>query len=603
MTSRFHLLRPLCLLLAICLLLSACGNRGEDSASEVTSDFGTIDYAVHEDSAFESGGTTTVSTDDGTGVFTMPFNASYGFDPYECTSMENQAILQLIYEGLFTMTPDFGAENVLCDYYEISENELTWTFYLKDACFSNGQTITASDVYYSLTKASSSTLYSARFSHIRSIEAVSTNAITVSLYTAVDQLPSLLAIPIVPNRSNSGSYIGSGPFIGSGNTLIPNGNWWQDLSLSIKQVNLVSSISAEETRDYFEINRVHCVYNDPVSNSAATYHCDYELWSSAGTTLQYLVFNTDESSIFSNEDVRTAVTNAIDRQDIAESVYHNHAEAAVLPISPSSGLYTDDLQTLAASYGYSPETALKELLATSDFYLPDDSPVRQGLTVEDLEEAEEAEDDEDAEGTGDAEDAENAENAENAEDTENADGTEADTAEAAAQTDTTATSGTTDPSEDQIRYNRITMLVCEGNDLRVEAAELTAKHLEVVGFSVDIQVLEETAFYYAKNQGEWDLLFCEATMTPDFDPYDLVMYGGSFNIGAVPQDDTVSTLYYAAMENSGNRYNLYKYIMDHGYVCPILFENNAVYTTRGVFNGMNPAPGNIFYGIENITVN
>lgn len=57
------------------------------------------------------------------------------------------------------------------------------------------------------------------------------------------------------------------------------------------------------------------------------------------------------------------------------------------------------------------------------------------------------------------------------------------------------------------------------------------------------------------------------------------------------------------MENSGNRYDLYEYIMESGFLCPVLFVNNAVFTTRGVFSGLNPAPDNLFYQVSNIRVN
>lgn len=39
----------------------------------------------------------------------MPYNGSYGWDPYSCKSMENQAVMQLIYQGLFTLTPAYDA--------------------------------------------------------------------------------------------------------------------------------------------------------------------------------------------------------------------------------------------------------------------------------------------------------------------------------------------------------------------------------------------------------------------------------------------------------------------------------------------------------------
>jgi hypothetical protein len=42
--------------------------------------------------------------------------------------------------------------------------------------------------------------------------------------------------------------------------------------------------------------------------------------------------------------------------------------------------------------------------------------------------------------------------------------------------------------------------------------------------------------------------------------------------------------------------------MDQAYICPVLFQNHAVFTTRGVFTGLSPTPDSLFYNIENIEV-
>ena len=43
------------------------------------------------------------------------------------------------------------------------------------------------------------------------------------------------------------------------------------------------------------------------------------------------------------------------------------------------------------------------------------------------------------------------------------------------------------------------------------------------------------------------------------------------------------------LENSGNAYDLHKWVMDKGWICPVLFKSYAVYTTRGAARGLNPA--------------
>ena len=108
-------------LLAACMLLfslSGCGKQ-EASASAPASFGDAVDSA---ESALEPVVSQPVTT---TGVFSMPYNSGYGWDPYNCKSMENQAVMQLIYQGLFTMNASFDPEPVLCKEYTVSDDGLT----------------------------------------------------------------------------------------------------------------------------------------------------------------------------------------------------------------------------------------------------------------------------------------------------------------------------------------------------------------------------------------------------------------------------------------------------------------------------------------------
>ena len=55
----------------------------------------------------------------------------------------------------------------------------------------------------------------------------------------------------------------------------------------------------------------------------------------------------------------------------------------------------------------------------------------------------------------------------------------------------------------------------------------------------------------------------------------------------------------AALENSGNYYELYKAVMDDGRLCPLLFRTYAVYATRGVAANLLPGLDNVFHTANN----
>ncbi len=548
--------RTAALLLALALtvgLLAGCGDREEVSAGDST--FGSlVDSTELAASVVEAVPSEEVS---GNGSFSMPYNESYGWDPFSCIGMENRAVMQLIYEGLFTMNTEFEAENVLCSSYTISDDGLTYTLSLQSAVFSNGKTLTADDVVYSMQRAEESDLYSSRFTDISSYYASDMDTVTVTLRNCNDRLPCLLTFPIVPSYSSSVAPPGTGPFVRNGSTLLVNPQWWQGAdSLNFQTVNLYASASAEDTRDNFEIDNVHFVYNNPISSTAATFHCDYELWNSRGTVMQYIGFNFT-SDIFSNAEARAAITYAIDRSLIAESVYHNFADAAVLPAPPSSTVYDEDL---AQEFAYtSALDARNKLLESGVFQLPDSFGTERGEET--------------------AEDS-------TLEDQEQEDAGETEAAASAAPA-----------------YNSITLLLQDGNLNRTAAAKLVAQQLEEVGFTVTINAVDADEFAYYLNRLDWDLYYGEVCLKPDFDLRPLLTAGGSLCYGAFTGGSELDGLLYDALENSGNRYDLYERIMERGYLCPVLFLNNAVFTTRGMFTGLDPSPDNLFYHITSIHIN
>lgn len=568
--------RVLCLLLALCLLFSGCGKQHTPAVGSAFGAETEVPSAVPQTDSTLEGKNVVVP---GNGTCSMPYNAAYGWNPFECVGMENRAVMQLIYEGLFTMNPDFNAEFGLCEEFSVSEDGLLYELTLRDATFSNGKKLQALDVIHSMGLAAASKLYSGRFADIASYY-IDGEHVVVELSSANDRLPCLLTFPIVPSGSSAEAPPGTGPFVrGSDAVLTPNGQWWKGTgNLSFQTVTLFSSASAEDTRDNFEIDNVHFVYNNPSASSAATFHCDYELWNSPGTTMQYIGFNFIAGT-FQDTAVRKALTHAIDRSSIVETAYHNYADSAVLPVSPETDMYSEEL---VQAYNFtSSQSAMKELTDTASFWLPEERiaalknpEAAVSSSPEVTEDPEEPLEDEEPleEEPGSPEDGQDEVDDE-------------------------------DDEEKETPYNSIVFIVRAGNLSRVTAAQQVAEDLSRVGFTVDLQELEDDAYYTALNAGAFDIYYGETVLKPDFDLRELLLPEGNLSYGGIGEDSKLRTLLQNSMENVGNRYDLYKYIMEQGYMCPVLFVNNAVFTTRGSFSDLSPAPDNLFYQIENIKVN
>ncbi len=559
--------RGIALLLALTLMVGLFAGCGGDSASEAdsTRGFGTeVDAAVS--GAQELGSQAESSTTDS---FSMPYNESYGWEVYNCRSMENRAVMQLIYESLFIMDNQFEPEPLLCQEYTVSDDGLTYTLMLREVKFSSGKTLTADDVLYSMGQAAQSDLYAGRFSEISAYYMSDTKTVIVELEQANERLPCLLDFPVIPAAGGTNAPAGTGPFVRTDSVLTVNTQWWQGPeTLNFQSVTLYASGSAEDTRDNFEIDNVHFVYNDPTASTAATFHCDYELWNSRSTAMQYIGFNFN-SEIFDDPELRAALSHAIDRTSIAESVYHNFADAASLPVPPASSLYDEEL---AQKYAFTSASAAKEELAKTDsFQIPTETAASDTSPSPETEElvspAPEVADQEDTE-----------------------------------EADPEASPAAGEKAE-EVAYNSITMVVQGGNLYRETAAKETAEDLTEAGFTVTLKSYDKEEFESALLSSEWDIYYGEMILRPDFDLSALLEPDGSLNYGSFTGPSELFYLMDSAKENGGNSYDLYEYIMERGYLCPVLFINNAVFTTRGVFTGLNPTPDALFYQISKIHVN
>ena len=579
--------RIVSLLLALSLMLfSGCGDKKNPVTAEGSGTFGANEAAYSAELPVDSSLENAAPVVSGTGSFAMPYNANYGWNPFTCRGMENRAVMELIYEGLFTMNPSYEAEWGLCQDYSVSEDGLLYVFTLRDASFSNGKKLQPLDVTYSMDQAKASELYSSRFADILSYYVSGDMEVTVELSSANDRLPCLLTFPIVPSGSAGDASPGTGPFVRSSDAVLTqNGQWWQGAgTLNFQTVTLFPTASAEDTRDHFEIDNVHFVYNNPSASSAATFHCDYELWNSPGTTMQYIGFNFIDG-VFQDQAVRKAVTHAINRNSIVETAYHNFADAAVLPVPPASGMYYDDL---VQAYNFtSSQSAMEELTATASFWLPEEriAAIRNHETAAEVSETPEK--DEEAAPEGEEEEPP-------------VDETEPDALEEGAENEEDDEDG---EEKKETTYNNIVFIVKAGNLSRVTAAREVATYLNQAGFTVELKELESEEYQNTLFAGDFDIYYGEVVLKPDFDIREILLPEGSLSYGGIGESSRLRSLLDAAMENNGNRYDLYKYIMEQGYLCSVLFVNNAVFTTRGVFSGLAPAPDNLFYQIANIQVN
>lgn len=276
-------------------------------------------------------------------VFTLPYLSSQTLDPIACPDGVQQVIGSLLYEGLFVLNDRFEPQPLLCSTYSRSNNGLTYTFQLRDGVtFSNGASLTASDVLATYRRAQISDRYSARFANVTAMRA-GRGTFTVTLRQPDSAFPALLDIPIVKSGTEKDPVpLGTGPYLfltdSEGPCLVRSENWWNDDVPSLQRIELASAKDADTAVYLFSARSAHLLTADLLSATTAASLGSVDITDAPTTAMLFLGFNTAKPAL-AEPAMRVAIGRAIDRDAVATVLLAGHAQPAQFPLSPVSPLY------------------------------------------------------------------------------------------------------------------------------------------------------------------------------------------------------------------------------------------------------------------------
>ncbi|HBL40656.1 MAG TPA: hypothetical protein DDY98_03435, partial [Ruminococcaceae bacterium] len=101
---------------------------------------------------------------------TLPLAHNDGLNPYTAKSNVNQALVPLLFDGLYYLDEAFEPQPLIASSGTVDEKTVTVSLN-PSACFSDGSAVTADDVTYSFRKAKNCDYYSARLSGFSSASA------------------------------------------------------------------------------------------------------------------------------------------------------------------------------------------------------------------------------------------------------------------------------------------------------------------------------------------------------------------------------------------------------------------------------------------------
>lgn len=543
-------------LAALCALSTACGIIGGDEEQ------GPVDNVKVSDA-----------------YFGLAWYQNGTLNPVLDNTNINRVLCEALYEGLFEVTSNFTAENVLCESYE--GDGTTFAFTLRgDVTFWSGEPLTAADVVASLEAAhynESSPFYN-RLTEVSSIEAVGTNQVRIVLSSPNINFPRLLDIPIYREGSaDSGSFAdGTGPYrpVEGENqwTLEANENWHGGFLGSIRHITLVTMTRADTALSSFQTGDVSLMRASRIDPNPPNVGGSVDTVQTASASLHYLGFNYNDS-LLSSAGVRRALSAALSRQSLCETQLQTFADPAVLPVNPQPADSSLSLNMSADPNGAA--QLLREALQSDTGGSSEDEP---SDTEDEYTDDEGDYTDDEYTGEGDGS------------------GGESDSGE-------TESGGSSSPSgvgSEAETVLSIRLLVNSDNAFKVAAAQQIAASwnaLDGVSVTVDAQPYE--TFVSRLQSGDFDVYYGETQLTADFDLRPLLSSGGSLNYGGYSGESMASAI--AAMRSGDNVVGFYQTFLEEMPIVPIAFECDQIIIRKGLIDNYQPAPYNAFAGLETWT--
>jgi peptide/nickel transport system substrate-binding protein len=348
------------------LILAACQAPATQAPAAPDTAAPAADEAVPGDGEPRQGGTLNMSLGEDFVTF-HPF-----FD------VTNSAFKPIFFDAPIRINDEGEFEPWLAERWEESEDGLSITLYMRQGIqFHNGREVTADDVVWSLEHAFDEEPghhLADRFQTAASATKIDDYTVQVdySEVTAskLDGIARLYLFPEEAAETIETNPVGTGPFRfvewtpGDQVTAVRWENYWREGLPYLDEV-IIRALPDEQSRLInLRAGSIDALYGVPLVEKSALDADDTMTVGQvpAGFTFYAFLMNVNAEP-FDNQLVRQAVQHAINRQQIADTVFYGHGEVTLVPYPRTSWGYAEDLENY---YPYDPERA-RELLAEAGY--------------------------------------------------------------------------------------------------------------------------------------------------------------------------------------------------------------------------------------------
>ncbi|WP_042275743.1 ABC transporter substrate-binding protein [[Clostridium] dakarense] len=269
-------------------------------------------------------------------------------------------IMNLIYDGLFTIDENYNVVPQLVEEYGISQDGMSIDIKLKDAKWHNGNSVTSQDVKYSieLIQKSPESPYKILTDNISSVSTINNKELTIKFKNKYAFSIDTLIFPIVSKDELSkgkadeekNNLIGNGPYkiekygTRDGMILSVNKDYYGKLPSNSKDIKIGIVPDAEA-----QVSMVMALDSDITSVSLSDlskfYEKEFNITKYEGRDYESVIFNYD-NKFLKDVNFRKAISHAINKEKILEEGYMGNAKLVNFPLNSKSKYYNDDIKQL-----------------------------------------------------------------------------------------------------------------------------------------------------------------------------------------------------------------------------------------------------------------
>ena len=282
--------------------------------------------------------TTTSIVKDSSG-FKLSYTQSDSLNPYETDTLNNQVVENLVFESLFVLDESFEAQPQLATSYTYTDAKTLSVAIESGNKFSDGSSLDAKDVVSSFNKAKDSYRWANSLKAISSASAESSTVINFRLAYNNPNAHKLLTFAVSNGKNDKNGYpIGSGRYkFGEGNGMVylevnPEKSDFSPRFIKIPLVNIATSESIENA---INIGNISYAFRDLSEGSTVKIQSNKKAVNL--NNLVYIGINNN-IGITKNENIRKAISLAIDREALVKSAYQGYGKSAASVFHSASAI-------------------------------------------------------------------------------------------------------------------------------------------------------------------------------------------------------------------------------------------------------------------------